>query len=110
MTAKSSRRTTAPSRRAPAKKAPVFKEPSWNNRLLALISIGFTLTVNIGSVGYVYGSTATRLHVGEQRIEKIESKLDTMTNLRIEMAGVKEQLAAINSVLQRLEKQVGERR
>lgn len=79
---------------------------SMDGRVMALISVGITVVLNVGSVGYVYGNTSTRLHMVETRIEKSEQKLDAMQSVRVDIAGLKEQLSAINAVLQRLEQQV----
>lgn len=112
MTANSSRPTTSRSRNQQGKKlsrGATKSTPQDNSRLIAYASLGITVLLNIGSVGYIYGNTSTRLSIVETRIEKFEEKLDAMQAVRIEMAGMKEQLSSINAVLQRLEKQVTSR-
>ena len=73
---------------------------------MTLVGMGFTLLFNIGTVGYVYGNVSTRLTIAEKAIDRAEQKVDAMQTVRIEMAGVKEQLSSINDSLRRLEQQL----
>lgn len=79
-------------------------ERSWDGRVVGVAAFALTIAVNVASVGYTYGKTSTRVESMEVRVEKLETKVDAMQAVRIEIAGMKEQLAAINQTLQRLEK------
>lgn len=74
------------------------------------VSIALTLVINIGSLGYVYGSMSVRLSYAEQQVQELRITAAGSTRLTTEVEVMKGTLASIEKTLIRLETSIAKRK
>lgn len=91
------------------------KPSSWmGGSVVAWVAMGITLIANAITIGAVFGSVMTRINQVETKLEniekryevsiaKMETKIDGINVLAVDMASVKAQLVGIGNTLSRME-------
>lgn len=79
----------------------VANDPS---KMVAFIGLGFTFIMNAATAGYVYGGVSYRQAAIEERVTKLEKRVDDFKDVSEGLAVVKTQLQSISAVLARLER------
>lgn len=74
------------------------------SKMVAFIGLGFTFIMNAATAGYVYGGVSYRQAAIEERVTKLEKRVDDFNNVSEGVAIVKTQLQSISATLARLER------
>lgn len=73
-------------------------------KMVAYLGLGFTFLMNAATAGYVYGGVSYRQAAIEERVAKLEKRVDDFNNVSEGVAIVKTQLQSISATLARLER------
>lgn len=79
-------------------------QPTDPSKFIALAGLGFTFLMNAATAGYVYGGVSFRQSAIEDRVSKLEKRVDDFNSVSEGVAVVKTQLQSISATLVRLER------
>ena len=79
-------------------------QPTDPSKFIALAGLGFTFLMYAATAGYVYGGVSFRQAAIEERVAKLEKRVDDFNSVSENVAVVKTQLQSISATLTRLER------